>query len=58
LRRSSRADIERSPTRGRDQQPGIHRVIRIQDRDEPEFWESLGYHNRGDQWQEERYSGD
>ena len=29
-----------------------------QDRDEPGFWESLGYHNRGDQWLEERYSGD
>ena len=28
------------------------------DRDEPGFWESLGYHNRGDQWLEERYSGD
>ena len=26
-------------------------------RDEPGFWESLGYHNRGDQWLEERYSG-
>ena len=23
-----------------------------------DFWESLGYHNRGDQWLEERYSGD
>ena len=26
--------------------------------DEPGFWESLGYHIRGDQWLEERYSGD
>jgi DMSO/TMAO reductase YedYZ molybdopterin-dependent catalytic subunit len=26
--------------------------------DRPGFWESLGYHNRGDQWLEERYSGD
>ena len=34
------------------------RSLRIQDRDEPGFWESLGYHNRGDQWLEERYSGD
>ena len=34
------------------------RGLRIQDRDEPGFWESLGYHNRGDQWREERYSGD
>jgi hypothetical protein len=22
------------------------------------FWESLGYHNRGDPWREERYWGD
>jgi len=34
------------------------RGLRIQDRDQPGFWESLGYHNRGDQWREERYSGD
>jgi len=34
------------------------RGFRIQDRDQPGFWESLGYHNRGDQWREERYSGD
>ena len=34
------------------------RGLRIQSRDEPGFWESLGYHNRGDQWLEERYSGD
>jgi DMSO/TMAO reductase YedYZ molybdopterin-dependent catalytic subunit len=34
------------------------RGLRIQDRDAPGFWESLGYHNRGDQWLEERYSGD
>ena len=34
------------------------RGLRIQDRDEPGFWESLGYNNRGDQWLEERYSGD
>ena len=26
--------------------------------DEPGFWESLGYHNYGDPWREERYSGD
>ena len=30
----------------------------LQERDEPGFWESFGYHNRGDQWREERYSGD
>src|ERR671937_409593 len=34
------------------------RGLRIQERDERGFWESLGYHNRGDQWREERYSGD
>ncbi len=34
------------------------RGIRLSARDEPGFWESLGYHNRGDQWLEERYSGD
>jgi DMSO/TMAO reductase YedYZ molybdopterin-dependent catalytic subunit len=32
--------------------------LRLQATDEPGFWESLGYHNRGDQWREERYSGD
>jgi DMSO/TMAO reductase YedYZ molybdopterin-dependent catalytic subunit len=34
------------------------RGIRLVDRDVPGFWEGLGYHNRGDQWLEERYSGD
>ena len=34
------------------------RGLRLVDRDVPGFWESLGYHNRGDQWLEERYSGD
>jgi DMSO/TMAO reductase YedYZ molybdopterin-dependent catalytic subunit len=34
------------------------RGLRIEARDQPGFWESLGYHNRGDQWLEERYSGD
>ena len=34
------------------------RGLRLQADDEPGFWESLGYHNRGDQWLEERYSGD
>lgn len=24
--------------------------------DRPGFWESRGYHNRGDPWMEERYS--
>ncbi|HEX3908800.1 MAG TPA: sulfite oxidase-like oxidoreductase [Mycobacteriales bacterium] len=26
--------------------------------DQPGFWESLGYHNYGDPWQEQRYWGD
>ena len=26
--------------------------------DEPGFWETFGYHNHGDPWREERYSGD
>ena len=34
------------------------RGFRIMDRDEPGFWESLGYHIRGDPWKEQRYSGD
>ena len=29
--------------------------LRILDHDEPGFWESNGYHNRGDPWREERY---
>jgi DMSO/TMAO reductase YedYZ molybdopterin-dependent catalytic subunit len=28
------------------------------DYDEPGFWESLGYHDRGDPWREQRYQGD
>ncbi|HEX6475490.1 MAG TPA: sulfite oxidase-like oxidoreductase [Candidatus Limnocylindria bacterium] len=34
------------------------RGLRLLADDEPGFWESLGYHNRGDPWREERYSGD
>jgi DMSO/TMAO reductase YedYZ molybdopterin-dependent catalytic subunit len=30
--------------------------IEYRDEDEPGFWESRGYHNRGDPWKEERYS--
>ena len=26
--------------------------------DEPGFWETYGYHNRGDPWLEQRYQGD
>lgn len=34
------------------------RGLRLLAEDERGFWESLGYHNHGDPWQEERYSGD
>jgi DMSO/TMAO reductase YedYZ molybdopterin-dependent catalytic subunit len=34
------------------------RGLTLSDRDEPGFWESAGYHNRGDPWQEQRYWGD
>ena len=34
------------------------RQLRLMDRDEAGFWESLGYHNYGDPWREQRYDGD
>jgi DMSO/TMAO reductase YedYZ molybdopterin-dependent catalytic subunit len=34
------------------------RGLQLLDDDEPGFWETLGYHNRGDPWQEQRYWGD
>jgi DMSO/TMAO reductase YedYZ molybdopterin-dependent catalytic subunit len=34
------------------------RGLRLRDEDEPGFWESLGYHNYGDPWREQRYWGD
>jgi DMSO/TMAO reductase YedYZ molybdopterin-dependent catalytic subunit len=34
------------------------RELRLTDREEAGFWESLGYHNYGDPWREQRYSGD
>jgi len=34
------------------------RGLRFMEADKPGFWESLGYHNRGDPWKEERYQGD
>ena len=34
------------------------RAIQLRDSDEPGFWESLGYHNYGDPWREQRYWGD
>jgi DMSO/TMAO reductase YedYZ molybdopterin-dependent catalytic subunit len=34
------------------------RGLRLLNQDEPGFWETLGYHNRGDPWLEQRYRGD
>jgi len=34
------------------------RAIELRHDDEPGFWESLGYHNYGDPWREQRYWGD
>jgi DMSO/TMAO reductase YedYZ molybdopterin-dependent catalytic subunit len=34
------------------------RGISLQNEDEPGFWESNGYHMRGDPWREQRYWGD
>jgi DMSO/TMAO reductase YedYZ molybdopterin-dependent catalytic subunit len=34
------------------------RGIRLLHEDEPGFWESLGYHDYGDPWREQRYQGD
>ncbi|MFL5488242.1 MAG: sulfite oxidase-like oxidoreductase [Gemmatimonadaceae bacterium] len=34
------------------------RELRMTEHDAPGFWESLGYHNYGDPWREQRYSGD
>ena len=34
------------------------RGLRLVDEDEPGFWETLGYHNLGDPWKEQRYTGD
>ena len=32
-------------------------TLQLSATDQPGFWESLGYHNHGDPWREERYSG-
>jgi DMSO/TMAO reductase YedYZ molybdopterin-dependent catalytic subunit len=34
------------------------RGLHLMEHDEPGFWESLGYHNHGDPWREERHWGD
>ena len=34
------------------------RGLRLMTEDAPGFWETYGYHNYGDPWREQRYSGD
>jgi DMSO/TMAO reductase YedYZ molybdopterin-dependent catalytic subunit len=34
------------------------RGLRLIDEDEPGFWETMGYHNLGDPWKEQRYTYD
>jgi DMSO/TMAO reductase YedYZ molybdopterin-dependent catalytic subunit len=34
------------------------RGLQLSNEDEPGFWESVGYHNYGDPWREQRYWGD
>jgi DMSO/TMAO reductase YedYZ molybdopterin-dependent catalytic subunit len=34
------------------------RGITLMHKDQPGFWESLGYHDYGDPWREQRFSGD
>jgi DMSO/TMAO reductase YedYZ molybdopterin-dependent catalytic subunit len=34
------------------------RGLQLRAEDEPGFWESVGYHNYGDPWREQRYWGD
>lgn len=34
------------------------RGITLTAQDEPGFWETFGYHDRGDPWREQRYAGD
>ncbi len=34
------------------------RGMRLMQEDQPGFWESLGYHDYGDPWREQRYQGD
>ena len=34
------------------------RGLLFTDEDDPGFWETLGYHDRGDPWLEQRYQGD
>jgi DMSO/TMAO reductase YedYZ molybdopterin-dependent catalytic subunit len=34
------------------------RGLHVMEQDQPGFWESLGYHDYGDPWREQRYQGD
>jgi DMSO/TMAO reductase YedYZ molybdopterin-dependent catalytic subunit len=34
------------------------RGLQLRSQDEPGFWEGYGYHNHGDPWLEQRYTGD
>ena len=34
------------------------RQLHLMERDQAGFWESFGYHNYGDPWREQRYTGD
>jgi len=34
------------------------RGLELKTRDEPGFWENVGYHDYGDPWREQRYQGD
>ena len=62
------ADLERrarrtrlgcsSPTSTSGRAPSGCAGLRLLDEDEPGFWESVGYHNYGDPWREQRYWGD
>ena len=51
-----RACSSRTSTSGRA--PSGCAGLRLQSTDEPGFWETNGYHNYGDPWQEQRYQGD
>ena len=36
----------------------VHEAVEFRADDTPGFWEVAGYHNHGDPWNEQRYSGD
>ncbi len=42
---------------GEEVEPEHGGPARLLDQDEPGFWESLGYHNYGDPWREQRFWG-